>query len=88
MHACAGALFKGPRGQCGMPRVPTHTYSVHGGAGAVLSVGLLRRIPLDWFEDCVTSAYSTGGDALISICLWQARPGRMPSPGQQLLQSF
>jgi hypothetical protein len=58
-----------------MPRVPTHTFSMHGGAGAILSAGLLRRIPLPWFEECVTSTYSTGGDAIISICLWQARSG-------------
>ncbi len=69
MHG-AGVLFKGARGRCGQPRVPTHTYSMHGGAGAILSVGLLRRIPLGWFEDCVTTTYSTGGDAFISICLW------------------
>lgn len=45
---------------------------MHGGAGAILSVGLLRRIPLAWFEDCVTTTYTTGGDAMISICLWEA----------------
>ena len=72
--ACAawpGVLFKGARNGCGMPRVPTHTLSMHGGAGAILSVGLLRRVPLEWFEDCVSTTYTTGGDALISICLWQ-----------------
>lgn len=56
-----------------MPRVPTHTFSMHGGAGAILSVGLLRQIPLAWFEDCVTTTYTTGGDAMISICLWEVR---------------
>ncbi len=46
---------------------------MHGGAGAIISVGLLRRIPVGWFEDCVTTTYSTGGDAFISICLWAVR---------------
>ena len=68
-HVSAGVLFKGARGRCGMPRTPTHTFSMHGGAGAILSVGLLKRIPLAWFEDCVTTTYTTGGDAMISICL-------------------
>ena len=57
-----------------MPRVPTHTFSMHGGAGAILSVGLMKRIPFDWFEDCVTTTYTTGGDAMISICLWEVCP--------------
>ena len=72
-HVSAGVLFKGARGRCGMPRTPTHTFSMHGGAGAILSVGLLRQIPLAWFEDCVTTTYTTGGDAMISICLWEVR---------------
>ena len=76
--ALAGVLFKGARGRCGMPRVPTHTFSMHGGAGAILSVGLMKRIPFDWFEDCVTTTYTTGGDAMISICLWEVRPLSVP----------
>ena len=56
-----------------MPRTPTHTFSMHGGAGAILSVGLMRQIPRAWFEDCVTTTYTTGGDAMISICLWEVR---------------
>lgn len=62
----------GPRGACGMPRVPIRSFSMHGGAGAVLSIGLMRAISLEWFEDCVHNAYSTGGDAIISMCLWEA----------------
>lgn len=54
-----------------MPRVPVRTYSMHGGAGAVLSIGLMRALPLEAFEDCVHHTYSTGGDAMISICLWE-----------------
>ena len=69
----AGVLFQAARGPCGIPRVPVATYSMHGGAGALLSVGLLRAIDFAAFEDCVLTTYSTGGDAFISICLWQVR---------------
>lgn len=48
-----GIHASGPRGACGIPRVPIRTFSMHGGAGAILSVGLLRRISLERFEDCV-----------------------------------
>ncbi|KAK9803696.1 hypothetical protein WJX73_002056 [Symbiochloris irregularis] len=41
----------------------------------VLSIGLLRAIDLDSFEECVLNTYSTGGDALITICLWEAGYG-------------
>jgi hypothetical protein len=44
---------------------------MHGGAGALLSIGLMRAINFEAFEDCVTTTYSTGGDAFISICLWE-----------------
>ncbi|KAK9836092.1 hypothetical protein WJX81_000611 [Elliptochloris bilobata] len=70
-----GVMFQALRGPCGMPRVPVATYSMHGGAGALLSVGLLRAIDFEAFEDCVLTTYSTGGDAFISICLWQAGYG-------------
>lgn len=43
-----------------MPRVPRTTYSMHGGAGAVISVGLLQKIPLNWMEGCIQSLTSTG----------------------------
>ena len=61
----------GPRGVCGIPRAPIRTFSMHGGAGAILSLGLLKALSLEHFEDCVYSSYSTGGDALITICLWE-----------------
>lgn len=57
---------------CDVPRAPAQTYSMHGGAGSLLSVALLRNISWDWMEECVTRSYSTGGDAFVSICLWQA----------------
>ncbi|KFM22999.1 hypothetical protein F751_0357 [Auxenochlorella protothecoides] len=57
---------------CDIPRHPANTFSMHGGAGAVLSAGLLRAVGLDFMEACSLSLQSTGGDAFISICLWQA----------------
>lgn len=37
----------------------------------MLSIGLLRAIDLASFEECVLNSYSTGGDAFITICLWE-----------------
>ena len=73
----AGVLFQAPRGACGIPRVPVATYSMHGGAGALLSVGLLRAIDFGGFEDCVATTYSTGYGCLDA---W----GRLPLPLSQL----
>ena len=56
----AEILFKGSRGLCGMPRIPIRLYSMHGGAGAILSAGLLKNISFEDFEDCVTTTYTTG----------------------------
>ena len=53
---------------------------MHGGAGAVLSIGLMKAIPFEAFEDCVHNTYSTGGDAIISICLWEVRLPCTSSP--------
>jgi hypothetical protein len=60
----AGIFFRGPGGQCGIPRVPVRTFSMHGGAGGILSVGLLKNISFQAFEDCVTTTYSTGASIL------------------------
>ena len=46
---------------------------MHGGAGAILSVGLLKAVSLQRFEDCIFKTFSTGGDALITVCLWEVR---------------
>lgn len=74
-----------------MPRFPNNTYSMHGGAGGIMSMGLMRRVDLSFMERCVHSLHSTGGDAFISICLWQAGYG-FTDPGGSLfdskLQSF
>lgn len=53
------------------------TYSMHGGAGALLSVGLLRAISFGSFEDCVATTYSTGYGCL-------GAEGRLPLPLSQL----
>ncbi len=45
---------------CDMPKAPAMTYSMHGGAGALVSVGMLGNITWEWIHDCVTRSYSTG----------------------------
>jgi len=45
---------------CDMPRLPYHMYSMHGGAGALMSIGLMRRVSWDFVEPCVLKTYSTG----------------------------
>ena len=45
---------------CDMPRLPHHMYSMHGGAGALMSIGLMRKVSWDFVEPCVLKTYSTG----------------------------
>lgn len=40
------------------------TYSMHGGAGALISVGLLKKVSLEFMEDCVLGEWSTGAALL------------------------
>ena len=54
-------------------RVPVRTYSMHGGAGALISVGLLRQVPYERMHKCIQEAYSSGGDGFITECLWEVR---------------
>ena len=54
-------------------RVPARTYSMHGGAGALISVGLLRQVPYEHMHKCIQEAYSSGGDGFITECLWEVR---------------
>ena len=50
--------------------------SMHGGAGALMSIGLMERLPLGFMDRCMSElARSSGGDALISVCLWKAGYG-------------
>ncbi|KAK9815274.1 hypothetical protein WJX72_000949 [[Myrmecia] bisecta] len=53
-------------------RLPPRAYSMHGGAGAIFSVGLLRQINFTEMEQCVLSQHSSGSDAFVTFCLWQA----------------
>ena len=47
--------------------------SMHGGAGALMSIGLMERLPLSFMDKCMSEmSRSSGGDALISVCLWKA----------------
>ena len=49
---------------------------MHGGAGALMSIGLMERLPLSFMDKCMTElGRSSGGDALISVCLWKAGYG-------------
>ncbi len=61
-----------------MSRVPARTFSMHGGAGALISVGLLRSVSYDHMHRCVHGAYSSGGDAFITECLWEVRSFSLP----------
>ena len=45
---------------CDMPRLPYHMYSMHGGAGALMSIGLMRKVGWDFAEPCVLKTFSTG----------------------------
>ena len=46
---------------------------MHGGAGALMSIGLMERLPLSFMDRCMKDLVrSSGGDALISVCLWRA----------------
>ena len=45
---------------CDIPRAPVSTFSMHGGAGGIMSVGLMRAVSFDFMEMCVKSLYSTG----------------------------
>lgn len=47
-------------GGCEVPRHPQRTYSMHGGSGALISVGLLRKVDLSFMERCIQGDVSTG----------------------------
>ena len=54
---------------CDVPKAPLSTYSMHGGAGGIISIGMLRAVTLDYMEKCVKSLYSTGGLRLVYCSL-------------------
>lgn len=47
------------------------TYSVHGGAGVLVSVGLLRSVDFDSLRRDITKSWNSGGDAFITTALWE-----------------
>ena len=53
-----------------MPRVPFRSYSFHGGAGAILSVGLLNAVNYTELEMCVHATKAPG----------QPLPAAVPPP--------
>ncbi|KAL0040094.1 hypothetical protein WJX79_006208 [Trebouxia sp. C0005] len=56
-----------------LPADDFRVYTMHGGAGALMSIGLMERLPLSFMDRCMKDlARSSGGDALISVCLWRA----------------
>ena len=49
---------------------------MHGGAGGIISIGMLRAVSLEYMEKCVKSLYSTGTHLLtsgIQLHLYTAR---------------
>lgn len=46
---------------------------MHGGAGALVSIGLLRRLRFDVMDACIQRQHDSGGDAFLSTCLWEVR---------------
>ena len=56
---------------------------MHGGAGALISIGLLKALPFESFEACVLQQHDSGGDAFLTSCLWQVRlfaPANIDTP--------
>lgn len=48
-------------------------YSMHGGAGALISLGLLKRLVFEEMEACILRQHDSGGDAFLTTCLWEVR---------------
>ena len=61
---------------CDMPRLPHHMYSMHGGAGALMSIGLMRKVGWDFVEPCVLRTFSTGAFPIIQLLLLLLLPKR------------
>ncbi|KAG2491406.1 hypothetical protein HYH03_010197 [Edaphochlamys debaryana] len=57
----------------------------HGGAGMLLSVGLMRKLLYDDALACINSLIGySGGDSLVSQCIWRVGVG-FTDPGDSLL---
>ena len=48
-----------------------YTYSMHGGAGALISIGLLKSVSFEYVRRHVTKSWNSGGDAFITTALWE-----------------
>ena len=48
-----------------------YTYSMHGGAGALISIGLLRSVSFEAARKHVKRSWNSGGDAFITTALWE-----------------
>ncbi len=46
-------------------------YSVDGGSGTLLSVGLMQSLDLKRVEACVTNTSGSASDHIFTYCLWQ-----------------
>ncbi|BDA41187.1 hypothetical protein COCOBI_01-8420 [Coccomyxa sp. Obi] len=45
-------------------------FGIHGGAGAIMSIGLLQRLSFSEMEQCVKGVASGNGEAFLTQCLW------------------
>ena len=79
---------------CKMPEWFRMVHHIDGGAGALLSHGLLEALDGTFFEACVTSGGGVAGDYLLTYCMWQSgwalhyipppNTHTHPSPGARL----
>ena len=46
-------------------------YSMDGGSGALLSVGLLQALDFAEVEDCVINTNGSASDHIFTFCMWQ-----------------
>ena len=61
---------------CDYPGNMTHVmaaplYSVDGGAGVIISAGLMRSLDLEAMRTCVTTSHAAAGDHIFTYCLWR-----------------
>ena len=46
-------------------------YSSDGGAGMILSVGLMRALDLAAMQECIATSHGSASDHIFTFCLWQ-----------------
>ncbi|KAK9861544.1 hypothetical protein WJX84_011487 [Apatococcus fuscideae] len=57
---------------CQMPEWFRMIHHIDGGAGALISHGLMEALDADAYEACVTSGDGIASDYLFSYCMWQS----------------